>query len=422
MRREPTPAPALALGEALRAVVAVAGAAADERAALAAGLAWIVAALGADAGAVVRHGAVVTTTGWDGPPPAPAALGQGDGTAAIDSGRVVIARAGAPLGAAEVAWLQALVAALETTAALAGRLADERAARARAEEHASALVRARRLFEDLSTIQRSISHRAPLPQVLEAIAAAAEHLFGDENCAVLLADEHDPRALTLAIAPGLDPDYRETLSRRRAGEGAAGRAYDENRLVVVEDYDGSPDGIPTFRRLGITAAMAAPVHEHGRPIGRLIVSTKRPGRRYSAVEREILISLAEHASLAVSDARSVAATAHQATHDGSPGCPTARCSATASTTRSPARAAPATRSRCSSSTSTASRRSTTASATPAATSCSSPWPGAWTSACAAPTRPLDSAATSSPCSSRTSTTPATPSPWRSASSRRSPSR
>src|SRR4051794_12236637 len=193
MRREPTPAPALALGEALRAVVAVAGAAADERAALAAGLAWIVAALGADAGAVVRHGAVVTTTGWDGPPPAPAALGQGDGTAAIDSGRVVIARAGAPLGAAEVAWLQALVAALETTAALAGRLADERAARARAEEHASALVLARRLFEDLSTIQRSISHRAPLPQVLEAIAAAAEHLFGDKNCAVLLADEHEAR-------------------------------------------------------------------------------------------------------------------------------------------------------------------------------------------------------------------------------------
>src|SRR4051812_19250488 len=150
MRREPTPAPDLALGEALRAVVAVAGAAADERAALAAGLAWIVAALGADAGAVVRHGAVVTTTGWDGP--APAALGHGDGTAAIDSGRVVIARAGAPLGAAEVAWLQALVAALETTAVLAGRLADDRAARARAEEHASALVRARRLFEDLSTI------------------------------------------------------------------------------------------------------------------------------------------------------------------------------------------------------------------------------------------------------------------------------
>src|SRR4051812_13014704 len=131
MRREPTPAPDLALGEALRAVVAVAGAAADERAALAAGLAWIVAALGADAGAVVRHGAVVTPTGWDGPPPAPAALGHGDGTAAIDSGRVVIARAGAPLDAAEVAWLQALVAALETTAALAGRLADERAARAR---------------------------------------------------------------------------------------------------------------------------------------------------------------------------------------------------------------------------------------------------------------------------------------------------
>jgi GGDEF domain-containing protein len=71
----------------------------------------------------------------------------------------------------------------------------------------------------------------------------------------------------------------------------------------------------------VTAAMAAPVHEHGRPIGSIIVATNRPGRRYTPTEREILTSLAEHASLAVSDARSVAAVAHRAMHDALTGLP-----------------------------------------------------------------------------------------------------
>jgi diguanylate cyclase (GGDEF)-like protein len=300
----------------LRAVVDAVAAAEDEAAALHGGLAAAVKAFGADAGAVIRHGAVVAAVGWGDRPPHTDA----GAAAPVDGGHLVIARR-ARLDDADTALLHAIAAVLDATARLTGRLAAERAARARAEVLAGDLARRQRLFEDLSAIQRSISHRAPLPEVLEAIVEATEALFGDEMPALLLADEDDPGILVLAASRGLSPAYHAALARRRAGEGAAGRAYAEGRLIVVEDSTGSPDGGPTFRGLGVTAAMAAPVHEHGRPIGSIIVSSSRPGRRFSATERDILTSLAEHASLAVSDARSVAAVAHRAMHDALTGLP-----------------------------------------------------------------------------------------------------
>jgi len=316
MRHRPTASDALAHAHALRAVVDAVAGAEDEAAALVSGLAEIVAALRADAGVVVRHGAVVAAAGWGDRTPArdPGA------SAPVEGGHVGIARRRA-LDAGETLLLHAAAAALDASARLAGRFAAERAARAAADALASDLARRQRLFEDLSAIQRSISHRAPLPEVLEAIVGAAEELFGDEMPAVLLADDADADVLTLAASRGLTPAYGASLAHRRTGEGAAGRAYAENRLVVVEDHPGSPDGPVHFRDVGVTGAMAAPVHERGRPIGSIVVSTTRPGRRYSATERDILTSLAEHASLAVSDARSVAAVAHQAMHDALTGLP-----------------------------------------------------------------------------------------------------
>jgi diguanylate cyclase (GGDEF)-like protein len=338
MRSLPTTLRALGEAEALRGLVAAVASAADEADALRVGLERAVEALGADAGAVLRGDAVAAATGWpDGVPPVarlaslavageavidlPGAADAVIVAAPLADGHLIVVRAGERLTDADTALLHAMAAVLDGTAAMAGDLAGAQNARAAAEERAGDLQRRQRLFEDLSGIQRSISHRAPLPEVLDAVVAAAEDLFGDEMPALLLADEDDPGTLRVVASRGLSPVYRESLGCRRAGEGVAGRAYAEGRPVVIEDYSDSADAMPRFRSMGVTAAMAAPVHEHGRVIGSLIVSTHRPGRRYSETERDILTSLAEHASLAVSDAKTVAAVAHQAMHDVLTGLP-----------------------------------------------------------------------------------------------------
>src|SRR3954451_13459716 len=135
MRHRPTPPDGFAHAHALRAMVDAVAGAEDEATALVSGLAQIVAALRADAGVIVRHGAVVASVGWDDRPPAR----DRGASAPIDGGHVGIARRRA-LDANETLLLHSAAAMLDATARLAGRLAAERAARSAADVLASDLV------------------------------------------------------------------------------------------------------------------------------------------------------------------------------------------------------------------------------------------------------------------------------------------
>jgi GAF domain-containing protein len=71
----------------------------------------------------------------------------------------------------------------------------------------------------------------------------------------------------------------------------------EQRLIVIDDYESSDDALHEYVEGGIKAAMAAPVHEHGRMIGSLVVASRTPGRTYSCAEQDVLLAFAEHVSL-----------------------------------------------------------------------------------------------------------------------------
>ena len=68
--------------------------------------------------------------------------------------------------------------------------------------------------------------------------------------------------------------------------------------------------------------MGAPVHENGVVVGSLVVGSLTPGRSYSEAEQEILLSFADHVSLALTDAmtaqslmRALQDARHDALHD-----------------------------------------------------------------------------------------------------------
>ena len=162
------------------------------------------------------------------------------------------------------------------------------------------------LLERLSRIQRSIAHGAGRDEVLGAISHGARELLGDELAGVLLVSAEDPSMVELVSVIGRDAD--ETRGELwPAGEGIGGRAIAEGRLVVAEDYQKDPSAITRFKDRGIQATMAAPVHEHGRIVGSLVVASYEPGRRYTAIEQDMLKAFADHASLALSDSRRIEA-------------------------------------------------------------------------------------------------------------------
>src|SRR4051812_24131540 len=183
------------------------------------------------------------------------------------------------------------------------------------------MLRRQALLERLSRIQRSIVHRAALQDVLDGIVAGASELLGDEVSALRLVEPHNPSQMVLAAASGVPGDLMESIRRGPVGEGVGGLAISKNALVVEESYSAWEGGLDAFRDRGLQAAMAAPVHENGAPVGSLTVASFRPGRHYSPTEQEVLLAFAEHASLALTDARNFEDAVHQAFHDSLTGLP-----------------------------------------------------------------------------------------------------
>src|SRR3954451_23746363 len=183
------------------------------------------------------------------------------------------------------------------------------------------MLRRQTLLERLSRIQRSIVHRAALQDVLDGIVGGASELLGDEIAVLRLVKPHNESQMVLAAATGVPGDLMEAVRRSPIGEGVGGLAVERNSLVLEEAYSAWEGGIPAYRERGLQAAMAAPVHENGVPVGSLTVASFRPGRHYTEAEQEVLSAFAEHASLALTDARNFEDAMHQAFHDSLTGLP-----------------------------------------------------------------------------------------------------
>jgi len=245
---------------------------------------------------------------------------------------LILARAHFRFGAEEVGLLRGMTRVLMLGLQLVRTL---EAQRLQAEQNRALVVTLQErqmLLERLARIQRKISSRAPLEDVLDAVTAGAAELLGDDVVALRLIDETDPQFMVTRSSVGIESELADSSRRLRVGSGVGGRAIVEGHLCVIEDYPDWAGAIDGFVQSGVRTAMGAPVHLGGPPIGSLIVASQRPGRRYSEAEREILVAFAEHASLAIHDARTVEAmnaalttATHQAMHDELTALPNRAC-------------------------------------------------------------------------------------------------
>ena len=235
---------------------------------------------------------------------------------------VIARRSDEGFTADEAGLLRGMARVLALTVRMLRTIEAERSLRAQSERQGhenmrrlASLRERERLLARLSRIQRSIVSRTSLEEVLDGIVQGAGELLGDEVAVLRLIDEEDASMMVIVAAEGVPLGTLAEAERRPVSEGVGGRAITEGRLIVVEDYQGSEGTNPLFVADGVRAAMAAPVHEHGEVVGSLVVATHGQGRAYSKTEREMLLSFAEHASLALSDAKTIHDAIHQAFHD-----------------------------------------------------------------------------------------------------------
>ena len=327
----------------------------DEAAAIAGGVERVAEAVEAEVGALVRAGEIVAAVGFPSGRTPVGVLRQAarGGVQSIDVPGVgpcsvvslsldetppsflVVARSGESFTAHETALLRAMARVLSLGLRMLRTLEAERASRERSERHAEekaglvvSLQERQALLERLYRIQRSISHRAPIAEVLDAITVGTAELLGDPMVGLRLIDATDPAALLLVSSVGLGSDIDEAHAASSIDAGIGGAAMASRQLVVTQDYAGSGLALPAFAARGVRVAMAAPVYQDGEPIGSLVVASHDPDRRYEPLDQEMLLVFAEHASLALNDASALdtmrqayADAIHQANHDHLTGLP-----------------------------------------------------------------------------------------------------
>jgi diguanylate cyclase (GGDEF)-like protein len=247
---------------------------------------------------------------------------------------LVVARSGEPFASEEALLLRGMGRVLAQALRMLRALDNERALRqetlrhmAEKEQLLAALQERQTLLERLFRIQRSISHRLPVGEVLDSITEGAAELLGDDTASLRVVDETEPGHTVLLSTTGVARSAMGDLQRATVYSGLSGQAIQQGRLVIAEDYGAFPHAHPTLVAQGLRSAMAAPVSRNGEIVGSLLVG-RSERRTYSAAEQEILLAFAEHASLALNDAAAVDGirrafddAVHQATHDPLTGLP-----------------------------------------------------------------------------------------------------
>jgi GGDEF domain-containing protein len=251
-----------------------------------------------------------------------------------DAGFLLVARSGDDFTPEEAVLLRCLSRILALMLRTFRVLEAERRLRLESERQAEenrrllATVQERQtLLERLFRIQRSISHRMPIQEVLDSITEGAAELLGDEAASLRIVDEQNPGFTRLVSAVGLSARILESVYRISIEHGLSGKAIAQNQLVLAEDDTADPNAHRQLVSDGMRSAMAAPVSRDGKVVGSLVVASRR-ARRYSPAEQEVLLAFAEYASLALNDASAEAgmrkafdAALHQANHDPLTGLP-----------------------------------------------------------------------------------------------------
>jgi diguanylate cyclase (GGDEF)-like protein len=237
-------------------------------------------------------------------------------------GHLVLARFGSPFDREESNLLRAAARVLVMTLRTIETMEAERAQRELSERRRTenerlltSLRERQRLFERLSRIQSSIVSRLAIDDVLRAIVDGAAELLGDHTVALRLIDRDDPERMVIVASHGISEEALERTRYGRVGEGAGGRAIAEGHLVVIEGYQEDPGHIDEWASYGVRSAMATPVRESDQVVGSLVVAREMKDHAYSDAEREILVAFAKHASIALTDARTVQDAIDQALHD-----------------------------------------------------------------------------------------------------------
>ena len=174
----------------------------------------------------------------------------------------------------------------------------------------AALAQRTQQLDAIRTVTAEITRELDLAALLQLITQRSMELVGASSGSVYLWDE--PAGLLVPQNwPGLGDWYRDV--RHGLGEGVAGTVAQRREGLIVNDYRRSSYVTPFFlEQTTITAVMGEPLLYRDRMVGAIVVRHLGPGRPFTEADRHLLRLFADHAAIAIENARLYAASQEHA--------------------------------------------------------------------------------------------------------------
>jgi diguanylate cyclase (GGDEF)-like protein len=170
-------------------------------------------------------------------------------------------------------------------------------------ENARLYSSAQNQVDQLDALQATIadiSAELELPRLLEAILKRAVTLLNTTGGDLGLFDE-TRNDIRIVVSYNMGKDY--SGKRMSAGEGAMGLALETRQPVLVEDYQTWRNASQQYQDFPWHAVLAVPFTFGSRLVGVIGVIDSDPQRQYTIPEQHLLNLFAQHAAIAVENAR-----------------------------------------------------------------------------------------------------------------------
>ncbi len=162
----------------------------------------------------------------------------------------------------------------------------------------------KRVEEELAALQATaldVTAHHDLPTLLETIVERAAQLLGAPGGGMYLCDP-ERREARCVVSYNTPADYTGTVLEY--GEGAAGAVAETGEPLIIDDYRTWPGRAADYEEeRPFTAVLSAPMIWRGQVTGVLHVLHGVESRRFSEADLELLTLFANHAAIAVENAR-----------------------------------------------------------------------------------------------------------------------
>lgn len=160
-----------------------------------------------------------------------------------------------------------------------------------------------RRIEELAAVRATaadIAAELDLSQLLEAILERAVRLLDASGGDLGLYDEATQR-IEIVVSHNMGKNY--TGVQQMLGEGAMGQAALLRQPVIVDDYQHWEHRSPQFSGGFWNSVIAAPLIHGSRLVGSIGIVVEDPQRKFNERDQELLTMFAQHAAIAVENAR-----------------------------------------------------------------------------------------------------------------------